>query len=85
MIGNIIDNRTDHYVIEVDAVFEPSFHDRTRADGGRTLPDVSDQPDYFIVDAKYATTVRDAVQFADSAWSFPVTIYLYDRGSAPLG
>ena len=92
MIGNVIDARTDRLTPHVDAVFEPSAHDDSRAAfiAGANLPrhfseDVVDHPIYFVIRWAYGTTVRDALLRAEAEWPFPVTVYLYDLGSAPAG
>jgi hypothetical protein len=87
LLGNIIDKRTDRFSPDVDAVFEPSAHDNAkRADGPEVFSlDVQSHPDYFHVTSAEETTLRDAVLRAENDWPFPVTVYLYDRGSRPLG
>lgn len=86
MLGTIVDHRSNPHRPEVDAVFEPSFHDNVRDLQGRLIfVDVMDHPSYFIVTATYDTTVRDAVLRAETAWPFEVTVYLYDAGYRPLG
>ncbi len=92
MIGNVIDARTNPLHPIVDAVFEPSAHDEGRAVFlSGTSPvrhfseDVLDHPAYFVIRWMSATTVRDALLRADAEWPFPVTTYLYDAGSQPLG
>lgn len=92
MIGNVIDARTDRLNPNVDAVLEPSAHDEGR-DAFLTgaIPvrhfseDVVDHPNYFVICWTYGTTVRDALLKAEADWPFPVTVYLYDQGSAPAG
>lgn len=88
MLGNVIDGRTDPTNPNVDAAFEPSFHDDgRRADGTHhfSYDEAVNSPDYFIVRDMLDTTVRTAVLYAEMRWSFPVTVYLYDQGSRPLG
>jgi hypothetical protein len=88
MLGNIWDRRTDPHLPAVDAVFEPSAHDNAkRPDGSEYFPyeDATDDPTYFIVLDQLDTTVRDACLRAETDWPFPVTVYLYDAGSRPLG
>lgn len=88
MLGNVIDHRTDPACPEVDAVFEPSFHDAAERPDGTPYFD-PDEPhrhaNGFHVTEAYDTTVREAVLQAESRWGFPVTVYLYDRGARPLG
>ena len=88
MLGNIIDGRTDKSSPEVDAVFEPSAHDNAKRENGSyvfDLDEAMDDPGYFHVTQSYDTTIRDAVLRAETEWRFAVTLYLYDRGSRPLG
>jgi len=88
MIGNVVDNRTDRLCPEVDAVYEPSAHDNaTRPDGAEWFPldDAFDSPAYFVVRGSDDTTVRDALLRAETEWPFPVTVFLYDKGTRPIG
>jgi hypothetical protein len=88
MLGNIIDGRTDRTNPHVDAAFEPSYHDDgRRADGVYHFDynEVINSPERFIVTDLLDTTVRAAVLHAEAQWPFNVTVYLYDRGSRPLG
>lgn len=88
MLGNIIDHRTNRSSPQCDAVFEPSAHDNARRADGQpwfSLEEAESDPDYFHALDMRDTTVRDAVLHAEHAWSFVVTVYLYDRGSRPLG
>lgn len=88
MIGNVIDGRTDPTDPNVDAVFEPSFHDDgRRADGIHhfDFDEAANDLKYFIVKDLLDTIVRAAILHSESEWPFPVTVYLYDRGSRPLG
>jgi len=71
-----------------DVVFEPSAHDNAiRPDGRRwfDLDEATDHSEYFTVLDRLDTHVRDAVLQAETAWSFPVTVCLYDAGTRPLG
>lgn len=88
MLGNIIDHRANRSTPECDAVFEPSAHDNARRSNGQPwyrLEEAERDPDYFHVLDMRDTTVRDAALHAEYTWSFAVTVYLYDRGSQPLG
>ena len=82
MLGNVLDRRTDPRAWDIDAVFEPAAHsspdrfDYEKAATART---------YFYVTALVGTTVREALLYAESAWPFEVTVFLYDVGSRPLG
>jgi hypothetical protein len=88
MLGNIIEGRTDPTNLNVDVVFEPSIHDDgRRADGVHHFDydEAASSPDYFIVTDLLDTTVRLAVLYAETRWSFPVTVFLYDQGLRPFG
>ena len=87
MLGNIIDARTDRLNPHVDVVFEPSIHDdrRRRGEPFFDWDETANSGVYFPVSWRYDTTIRDAVLQAERDWPFPVTAYLYERGSAPAG
>jgi hypothetical protein len=88
MLGNIVDHRTDSLCPECDAVFEPSAHDNTIRPDGQPwfhLDEATSSPAYFTVESSYDTTVREAVLRAETEWPFPVTVFIYDQGSRPLG
>jgi len=87
MLGNILDHRSDRLNPTIDVVFEPSVHDDQGRAGRRFFDwnETADNPAYFSVTWEYQTTVRDAVLRAERDWPFPVTIFLYDAGSAPAG
>lgn len=88
MLGNIKDKRTNPISPHVDAVFEPSIHDNAWDPDRRHLFDYDEtlkSPDYFHVNWLYDTTVREAVLYAETTWSFPVTVFLYDKGYRPAG
>jgi hypothetical protein len=88
MLGNIEDKRTDSTNPDVDAVFEPSIHDNARRADGTDVFDwdqATKDPAYFHATSQEDTTVREAVMRAEQAWPFPVTVYLWDKGSRPLG
>lgn len=88
MLGNVIDGRTDPTNPNVDAAFEPSIHDDgRRADGVHHFDydEAASSRNYFIVTDLLDTTVRTAVLYAETQWAFPVTVFLYDQGSRPLG
>ncbi|WP_019995012.1 hypothetical protein [Aureimonas ureilytica] len=88
MIGNIVDHRTDRATPECDAVFEPSSHDCAKRPDGMPWFDydhAAGDPSYFHALDSVDTTVRDAVLQADKNWPFAVTVYLYDKGTRPLG
>jgi hypothetical protein len=87
MLGNIVDHRRDRLNPHVDAVFEPSVHDDQGRAGVRFFDwsETADSPAYFAVTWQYDTTIRGAVLRAERDWPFPVTVFLYDSGSAPAG
>ncbi|WP_199089757.1 hypothetical protein [Bosea sp. ASV33] len=87
MLGNIIDHRTDKLNPHVDVVYEPSIHDdrRRRSEPFFDWDETANSGTYFAVVWQYGTTLREAVLRAERDWPFPVTAYLYDRGSAPAG
>ena len=88
MIGNIVDGRSSNEVPECDVVFEPSAHENAqRPDGSAYFgyDTATTDPGYFYAKAMNDTTVREALLRAESEWRFPVTVYLYDKGSRPLG
>ena len=85
MLGNIVDHRTNRNNADCDAVFEPTIHDDPNCGGPWTFEAVTAHSDYFHVTRLYDATVRQAFQHSETAWPFPVTIYLYDLGSRPIG
>lgn len=85
MLGQITDHRPDPTDEDCDAVFEPSIHDDPHVGGEWTYEAVTAHADYFHVTALYGTTIPAAIRHAETNWPFPVNIYLYSRGSAPLG
>jgi hypothetical protein len=88
MIGNIIDHRTNRSTPECDVVFEPSAHDNAKRQDGRPWFDydvAASDPGYFHVLDSTGNTVREAILRAETDWPFAVTVYLYDKGSLPLG
>ncbi|MBB5278506.1 hypothetical protein HNR26_004607 [Rhizobium rosettiformans] len=85
MLGQITDHRPDPSAEDCDAVFEPSVHDDPHVGGVWSYEAVTSHADYFHVTAVYETTRAAAIRQAETAWPFPVNIYLYAKGSAPLG
>ncbi len=88
MLGNIRDKRTNPISPQVDVVFEPSIHDNAWNPDGCHHFDYDEtlkRPDYFYVKWLYDTTVREAVLYAETAWSIPVTVFLYNQGYRPAG
>ena len=85
MLGQIIDHRQDQTTEDCDVVFEPSIHDDPHCGGPWSFEAVTTHAAYFHVTALYGTTIPAAIRHAEISWPFPVNIYLYSRGSAPLG
>lgn len=85
MLGTITDHRTNQVDADCDAVFEPSIHDDPHVEGDWSYDAVTAHANYFHVTAVYETTRAAAIRHAETVWPFPVNIYLYARGSAPLG
>lgn len=79
-LGNIIDRRKNTYDVEVDAVFEPSWHDNSCVNATEFLQQEED----WSIDNMDSTTVEEAIMHCDT-WDLPVTVYLYDKGSDPMG
>ena len=80
MLANIVDRRANQYNVEVDVVFEPTWHDNSCENATKFLQD----DDTFDVHDIPNTTVEDAIKFANT-YEFPVTVYLYDKGADPCG
>lgn len=80
-VGNIVDRRDNQYNVEVDVVFEPSWHDNSCADATNFMQMLDEA---FTVDHINDTTIEDAIKHCDT-WDLPVTIYLYDKGADPMG
>lgn len=84
-VANIQDKRTNSCNVEVDAVYEPSFHDNTVL--GATQFDDDDGPldeGEFTIDELQDTTIQKAITYANK-FTIPVTLYLYDKGKRPIG
>lgn len=77
-LANIIDRRTNHYNINIMAIYESSCHDNN-AVGASQFPDCGPKREltYFGI-AK--TKLSKAVKYA-KRWNVPVTLYIYDIGS----
>lgn len=88
MLGDIRDRRTEYDGPHCDVVFEPSAHSGSNSSDSDDLFNMSNalkHPDYFRVYNINDTTVRDALIIAEGEWGLPVTVYLYEAGSRPLG
>lgn len=83
-IANIIDRRTCPLNVNIDAVFEPSFHDN-ESQGATQFSDEGELLDQeeFDIDSIYDTTIEKSIEFAQK-WKIPVTLFLYDAGSKPV-
>lgn len=79
-VGNIVDRRSNAYIVEVDVVFEPSWHDNSCKEATEFFQDDNAFSIYDICN----TTVEDAIKHCDT-YDIPVTVYLYDKGSNPNG
>lgn len=75
MIANIIDNRTNKYNVNIDAVFEPSWHDNS-IENATQFPQINS----IMYEELTATTVQAAINHA-SQWLYPITFFLYDPES----
>lgn len=80
MLWNIIDRRTNKYCTEIDAVFEPAWHDNS-IEGATVAP----MDNSWSVSQKYNTTIEIAILTAQTKWNSAVTVFLYDKGSKPVG
>ena len=81
-LGNIVDRRKEsQYNVYVEVVFEPSWHDNSTAGATEFM---TDDESLLIIDNMNDTTIEDAVKKCDD-WDLPVTLYLYDKGSDPMG
>ena len=88
MLGNILDRRTDPFTPECDVAFEPSAHDNAKRPDGSPWFDydeASRDPAYFHVADLVDTTIREVILRAETDWPFAVTVFIYDRGTRPLG
>ena len=80
-VGNIIDRRKEsQYNVYVDVVFEPSWHDNS-CENATAFEQLENT---FDIDGMNDITIEDAVKKCDD-WDLPVTLYLYDKGSDPMG
>lgn len=85
-VVNIVDNRTNKYDIEIDAVFEPAYNDNSIK--GATKFKKSPTKKEFYIDSLNKTTLQDAINYINDKQKFkniPVTIFIYDSGSSPTG
>lgn len=79
-VGNIIDRRNNKYAVEVDAVFEPSWHDNTTEDATQFFVNKN----AFDIENTDNTTVEEAIEYCNT-FDFQITVYLYDKDSDPCG
>ena len=81
-VENVSDHRkASKFNVNIDAVFEPSCNDNSCK--GATQFELSFD---FSVCGSYYTTISKAIQFANERWPHvPVTLFMYDAGSKPLG
>lgn len=83
-IANIVDHRKCDLNVNIDAVFEPSFHDN-ESEGASQFEDEGELLDKeeFSIESIYNTTIEKSIEFAKQ-WKIPVTLFLYDAGSKPV-
>jgi len=82
-VSNIIDKRTNSYNVEIDAVFEPSYHDNSVKGSTQFEKPKGKQ---FTIESVCKTTVEDAINYINQKYKhLSVTVYIYDAGSAPVG
>lgn len=77
MIANVIDRRSNKYDVRCDAIFEPSQHDNS-VKGATQFTWGSET---FTVEEMWQTTIAQAIE-RGQVWDCPVTVYLYDPGTA---
>lgn len=78
MIANVVDNRTNKYDVNIDAVFEPSWHDNG-IENATKFPQINS----IMYEELCGTTVQEAIHHA-SQWLYPITLFLYDPGGLHL-
>lgn len=84
-IVNIVDKRKNAFNVEVDCVFEPSFHDNC-VEHATHYPSSGDEIEQeFDVEHVYNTNIQSVLKYAEKWDKIPVTVYLYDAGSKPVG
>ena len=76
MLSNVVDRRTNKYVVNCDVAFEPSWHDNSCKDSTHFVK----KDDDFSYEEELNTTVAKAVEIA-SGMNSEVTMYLYDVGN----
>ena len=81
MIWNVIDRRKRLYRWKcINAIVEPTWHDNSCTD-----TDFAEQhPAEIEYEEREGMSVAEAVNWAQ-AFSFPVTLYLYDEGEGVAG
>ena len=77
MIANIVDRHTNSYDVRCDAIYEPSQHNNN-VKGATQFTWGSE---VFSIEEMIETTVVLAIE-RGQLWDCPVTLYLYDPGSA---
>jgi hypothetical protein len=80
-IENFVDYRKNKYDIKVDVVFEPSWQDNSISGSTKFGKSKGDE---FSCDHLYNTTISEAIKFAKK-WKCPITMYVYDLKSYPVG
>lgn len=80
-VGNIVDHRTNSFRVECDVVIEPSCHDNCVH--GATQFQLGKKKQ-ITVDYLGNTTIADAIAHCKQ-YPYPVTLYVYDKDSKPIG
>lgn len=80
MIWNVVDRRSNKYNVNIDAVFEPSYHDNCVDNSSQAEVD-----DSFTICCVNKISIAEAINIADTTWECQVTLYMYDYDSNPLG
>lgn len=75
-IANVEDNRKNNKNVNIQAIFEPSYHD-SDVEGATEFPI---EEDSFVYHEINNTTIAAAIEWA-AQWSYPVTLYIYDVGT----
>lgn len=74
-VCNIVDNRSNTFMVDVSVVFENSWQDNV-IDGSTKF----EESDYLCLYVRN-TTIDIAIRYAAQKWKQPVTLYLYDVNS----
>jgi len=81
-VHNIIDHRSNRYLVDVMAVFESRDHDDDVEGASQFGKHSGVQEEECTYLGIAVTTIDRAVRFAQREWpTLPVTLYLYDVGT----